>query len=255
MAAIFIPTRRTVRTNPFARLSLRVIVGSPNIRSPGEQPPDEKPFDKWPHLKAAWEIIHSNLNVPAPKARRITIESAIAAKDCVVALNYKSEQIARIHARRAVQSACLTISRCINRVPKALRTKLDLEIAPLIEESIIDTETIECIFKTASGAFGQYPDNEPSGTARRLIEPFDPALNDWNDPGISKYGAVRDYEVLDPAARFQAELALINLRNQRERARPITASAIFHALGEALGEEGPCRSLARRVGRCGLPLL
>jgi hypothetical protein len=231
MAAIFIPERRAARASPFARRSVANLVGP--LRVP--------PSDEWPNchtpplFKAAWCVIRSDLKLPAPKARLVMVESTIAAQCCVDALNYKAEQIARIRAQSAVHRACLTISRCINRAPAVLRKTLDQEIAPFIEQPVVDTETIECIFKTASVVFGQYLDDEPAQTARRLIEPFDPPLEDWSDPNISKYGAVRDYESLDSAGRHQAERALANLRNEHEGGRNITASAIFSALAQALG--------------------
>ena len=131
-----------------------------------------------------------------------------AAVDCAAAIAHRSLMISRAHAQVSVHSACSAISNCIKRAPAPLRNRLDQEIVPLIESPVIDTEIIESIFRSASNIFGQFPDIEPSQTARRLIEPFNPAQDDWEDRHIARYGAVNDYEGLSVEVRDRAERAL-----------------------------------------------
>ena len=226
--ALFVPTVRAVRANPFARRQ----------RSNLENFLKSAPLCQWPdQLKAAWKILHVELGLTKAQARDVVAHSAAAAVDCAVALADRSRMISQAHAQTSVHSACETISNCIKRAPAPLRNRLDQVIVPLIESPVIDTEIIQSTLETASNIFGQFPDIEPSRAARRLIEPFNPAQDDWEDRHIERFGAVSDYEGLGAEVRDRAERALSRLRQQRQNEVVVTAADIFSALAAAIGED------------------
>jgi len=64
--------------------------------------------------------------------------------------------------RGKILSACLRVTKCVNRAPAALRRRLGKEILSTIDTNLIDLEVLESILSVTRSTFEQFPDLEPA---------------------------------------------------------------------------------------------
>jgi hypothetical protein len=176
------------------------------------------PDSAWPpRLRETWKLLTAELSLPREKALTLLMQSLEPALGCVEAQNQLLNRIERTSARERLRQVCLRVRNGIKRGPAALRRRLDQELGELIQEPIIDLETIEVIFEKAATAFEGRPDDKATAAALK-------AIREWRTTLIA---------ALSAEARAAAEKALGEVA-AKATAGDAVAIEIFGTLGQTL---------------------
>jgi hypothetical protein len=176
------------------------------------------PDSDWPpRLRKTWKLLTAELSLPREKALWVLIQSLEPALRCVKAQNQLLNRHEKTSARERLRRVCLRVRNGIKRGPAALRRRLDQELGELIQEPIIDLETIEVIFEKAAAAFEEWSDDKTTAAASK-------AIRGWRTTLIA---------ALSAEARAAAEKALGEVAAKATAGDPV-AIEIFGTLGQTL---------------------
>jgi hypothetical protein len=152
---------RHVRATFFPRIPLYSLLLELKLRSPTE----------WPlHLYDAWLILHDEMAVPTDKCLAVVLDSVSSANHLLAEENRQICKIEEFRVCRKIAKIFGRVSRCASRAPAALRRHLDARIGPLIQDSVIDLEVIESIFRAVKMVFQNFPECEATRSGLKLLE-------------------------------------------------------------------------------------
>jgi hypothetical protein len=180
------------------------------------------PVAAWPKpLANVWQILTDKLRLPPTRALGVILDSTSAAHACVRAQNGQLNDLEAIETRRRIRKACNRVAKGISRAPVELRRRLDQAILPLIQEEVIDLETIEAILDAATKTFDEFADRESTSSAVRALRELQAA----------------PFFALSMASRCKTEKAIADLAVASNATRQTSAAEVFATIATVLASD------------------
>jgi len=180
------------------------------------------PVTAWPKpLSDAWQLLNGALGLAPMQARHLILQSVSAAHACVRAQNQQLKDLEAIETHRRIRKACNRVAKGMSRAPAELRRRLDQAILPLIQEKVVDLETIEMIFDAATKTFDEFADSESTSTAVRALRELEAA----------------PFFALSMALRRKTEKAIADLALAANVTRQTSAAEVFATIASALDDD------------------
>jgi hypothetical protein len=200
---------RHVRATLFPRKSLPNLLLELQSRSPAE----------WPlHLYDAWLILHDEMAVPDDKCLAVVLDSVSSAHRFLAEENRQICKIEEFRICGKIAKLFGRVSRRASRAPAALRRHLDARIGPLIQDSVIDLEVIESIFRAVKMVFQNFPECEATRTGLELLEELGSA----------------DFSLVTGAFRSDLEQTIFELVNAHKVKRRTLTVRLLNVLAAAI---------------------
>jgi hypothetical protein len=234
--------KRQARDVPFARRRLDSVIQ--NLAA--------APVAEWSkHSRLALNILTDELALDEETARGALVASSCVGHKCAQEIDQRSREIVDFAQRQKLRKIFSRIAKCARRSPAPLRRILDSHIGPAIDNTIVDTETVERLIQALVEVFARFPKAPVSLTVLRALTPNLSRIKGANFDGRSgsywRFAEAsvllqQDYSALRAIDQRKIESALTALRDSRKR--EFHAAKVCEVIADALnGDNGGKRTI------------